>query len=143
MTMTGRGSLCSNASRLFDGEVQMRLYQASFFVGLAAGFVAGARAGREKYDQLVKVAKSAAENPTVQQAAGAIQAQASSLASTAAQKVGGQLQEKVPQLAQNAARTVSDRIPGLKHSGSPASGDGSASADSNGSKNWNGNPRSS
>lgn len=93
----------------------MRLYRLSFIAGFAAGFVVGTRAGREKYDQMVKLAKTAAENPTVQQAAGAIQAQASTLASTTAQKVGGQLHDKVPQVAQQAAHTVGERIPGLKH----------------------------
>jgi hypothetical protein len=100
----------------------MRFYRVSFIAGFAAGFVAGSRAGREKYDQMVKLAKSAAENPTVQQAAGVIQAQATSLASSAASKVGSQLQEKVPQVAQNAARTVSSHIPGRKHGNSAANG---------------------
>jgi BRCT domain type II-containing protein len=98
----------------------MRLYRLSFIAGFAAGFVAGTRAGREKYDQMVKLAKTAAENPTVQQAAGAIQAQASTLASTTAQKVGGQLHDKVPQMAHNAAHTVGERIPGFKHRNSAA-----------------------
>lgn len=120
----------------------MRLYRASFFVGFAAGFVAGARAGREKYDQMVKAAKAAAENPTVQQAAGAIQAQASSLASTAAQKVGGQLQEKMPQFAHSAARTVGDHIPGFKPGSSTVNG-GSADADSYSPHNGNGNRKKS
>ncbi len=107
----------------------MRLYRLSFIVGLAAGFVLGTRAGREKYDQMVRFAKNAAENPTVQQAAGAIQAQATTLASTTAQKVGGQLHDKVPQMAQQAAHTVGERIPGLKHRNSSGthrdgSGDG-------------------
>jgi hypothetical protein len=97
------------------GEVQMRLYRLSFVAGFAAGFVAGTRAGREKYDQMVKLAKSAAENPTVQQAAGAIQSHASTLANTTAQKFGGQLHDKVPQMAQHAAHTVGERLPGLKH----------------------------
>jgi uncharacterized protein (DUF2336 family) len=98
----------------------MRLYRLSFIAGFAAGFVAGTRAGREKYDQMVKLAKTAAENPTVQQAAGAIQAQASTLASTTAQKVGGQLHDKVPQMAQHAAHTVGERIPGFRHRNSSA-----------------------
>ena len=93
----------------------MRLYRLSFIAGFAAGFVAGTRAGRERYDQMVKLAKTAAENPTVQQAAGAIQAQASTLASTTAQKVGGQLHDKVPQMAHSAAHTVGERIPCFKH----------------------------
>ena len=96
----------------------MRFYRVSFVAGFAAGFVAGSRAGREKYDQLVKLAKSTAENPAVQQAAGAIQAQASSLASSAASKVG----DRVPQIAQNAARSVGGHIPGLKHGSTQANG---------------------
>src|SRR5262249_37164667 len=83
----------------FRGEVQMRLYRISFVAGSAAGFVAGTRAGREKYDQMVRMAKAAAENPTVQQAAGTIQTQAS----TAAQKVGSQLHDKLPPIAHSAA----------------------------------------
>ena len=98
----------------------MRLYRLSFIAGFAAGFVAGTRAGRERYDQMVKLAKTAVENPTVQQAAGAIQAQASTLASTTAQKVGGQLHDKVPQMAHHAAHTVGEHIPGLRHRDSSA-----------------------
>ena len=93
----------------------MRLYRLSFVAGFAAGFVFGTRAGREKYDQMVKMAKTAAENPTVQQAAGTIQAQAHSFASTTAQKVGSQLHDKVPPLAHSAAHTVADRIHGMRH----------------------------
>jgi len=98
----------------------MRLYRISFIAGFAAGFVTGTRAGRETYDQMVKVAKAAAENPSVQQAAGTIQTQASSLASTAAQKVGGQLHDKVPTIAHSAAHTVADRIHGIRHRNSAA-----------------------
>jgi len=93
----------------------MHLYRISFAAGLAIGFVLGTRAGRERYDQMVKFAKSTAENPTVQQAAGAIQAQATELFSTAVQKVGGQLHDRVPHMAQSAAHSVGERIPGLKH----------------------------
>jgi hypothetical protein len=126
MTRAKRGSHRSNAYGAFMGEIQMRLYRLSFIAGFAAGFVAGTRAGRERYDQMVKLAKTAAENPTVQQAAGAIQAQASTLASTTAQKVGGQLHEKVPHMAQQAAHTVGERIPGLRHrSASRTHGNGS------------------
>src|SRR5215813_1262042 len=102
----------------------MRLYRISFVAGFAAGFIAGTRAGREKYDQMVKMAKAAAENPTVQQAAGTIQTQATSLANTAAQKVGSQLHDKVPTMAQSAAHTVVEHIQGLRHRNS--SGDGQA-----------------
>jgi type IV secretory pathway TrbL component len=100
----------------------MRLYRITFVAGFAAGFIAGTRAGREKYDQMVKMAKAAAENPAVQQAAGTIQAQASSLASTAAQKVGGQLHDRVPPFAHSAAHTVAEHIQGLRHRNSDADG---------------------
>jgi hypothetical protein len=98
------------AANLFRGEVHMRLYRASFVVGFAAGFVAGARSGKETYDQIVKYAKTAFEHPAVQQARGTVQTQATGLA----QKVGGQLADKMPQMAQSAAHSVTDRIPGMR-----------------------------
>ena len=50
-----------------------------FFGGLAAGFVLGARAGRERYEEIVTSARKVWENPTVQEAAGVAQAQANKL----------------------------------------------------------------
>jgi hypothetical protein len=70
----------------------------SFLVGLATGYVLGTRAGRERYEQIMKAARALAENPTVQQAAGAVQAQATGLASQAGSK-------------------ITDRVPGLRHNG--------------------------
>jgi hypothetical protein len=102
----------------------------AFAAGFATGYVVGTRAGREKYDQLVKFARQTAEHPAVQQAAGVVQAQAAGLA----QKVGGQLQEKVPQMAHSAAHSVGGHIAGLKNRnghGSSASNGGKGS--SNGS----------
>lgn len=73
-------------------------YRVTFIVGFAAGFIAGARAGRERYEQIVRLARRIADNPAVQQAAGAIQAQASTFAGTARNKVSEQLHDKVPWL---------------------------------------------
>ena len=89
----------------------MRFYRITFVAGLACGYVAGSAAGRERYDQLVKFARTVSEHPAVQQAAGSLQAQATGLASTATQKVS----DKVPQMAQSAMHTVGDRMPGKKH----------------------------
>jgi hypothetical protein len=47
-----------------------------FLGGLAAGFVLGSRAGRQAYDELARTAKKVKESPTVQEAAGVVQAQA-------------------------------------------------------------------
>jgi hypothetical protein len=54
----------------------MRTYKVTFVSGLAAGYVLGTRAGRERYDRLRKFVRSASDNPAVQQAAGVLQAQA-------------------------------------------------------------------
>ncbi len=58
-----------------------------FIGGLAAGFVLGARAGREKYEEIVDSAKKVWENPTVQEAAGVAQAQANRLYSEGKDKL--------------------------------------------------------
>jgi hypothetical protein len=50
-----------------------------FIGGLAAGFVLGARAGREKYDELVIKGRKVLDHPTVQEATGVAQAQANRL----------------------------------------------------------------
>jgi hypothetical protein len=50
-----------------------------FISGLAAGFVLGSRAGREKYEEIRTNAKKVWEHPTVQEAAGVAQAQANKL----------------------------------------------------------------
>ncbi|HSR86548.1 MAG TPA: hypothetical protein VLM11_20425 [Streptosporangiaceae bacterium] len=105
----------------------MGMYRMAFAAGFATGYVVGTRAGRERYEQLVKLARQTAEHPAVQQAAGVVQAQA--------QKVGGQLQEKVPQVAQSAAQSVGSHIPGIR------SKNGHGSAGTNGGKGaGNGSP---
>ena len=69
-----------------------------FIAGLGVGFVLGARAGRERYEQMAKLARKAADNPAVQQAAGAMQAQAAGLVKT----TKGKLADQVPKLAETA-----------------------------------------
>jgi hypothetical protein len=59
-----------------------------FLGGLAAGFVLGARAGREKYEEIVATARKVREHPTVQEARGVVQEQATRLASTGKEKLG-------------------------------------------------------
>ncbi|MEV4690435.1 hypothetical protein AB0K27_04810 [Micromonospora echinospora] len=59
-----------------------------FLGGLAAGFVLGARAGREKYEELVVRGRKVLDHPTVQEAAGVAQAQATRLYSESKDKLG-------------------------------------------------------
>jgi len=80
----------------------------AFVVGLGVGFVLGARAGRERYEQMVRVTRKAADSPAVQQAAGAIQAQAAGLVKT----TKGKLADQVPKLTDSArtrAKTARDK----------------------------------
>ncbi|WP_431973961.1 hypothetical protein [Micromonospora haikouensis] len=58
-----------------------------FLGGLAAGFVLGARAGREKYEELVVRGRKVLDHPTVQEAAGVAQAQANRLYSEGREKL--------------------------------------------------------
>ncbi|MGC4815191.1 hypothetical protein ACLQ29_32175 [Micromonospora sp. DT228] len=59
-----------------------------FLGGLAAGFVLGARAGREKYEELMVRGRKVLDHPTVQEAAGVAQAQANKLYSEGKDKLG-------------------------------------------------------
>lgn len=88
-------------------------YRYIFLAGLGAGFVIGARAGRERYEQLLRLARRVADNPTVQQAAGAAQAQGTGLAKTARDK----LVDLVPRIAGSARSRIDDvrrHSPGIR-----------------------------
>jgi len=62
-----------------------------FLGGLAAGFVLGARAGREKYEEIRQTAQRIKDNPTIQEAAGVVQEQATRLYSESKDKVNDKL----------------------------------------------------
>jgi hypothetical protein len=81
---------------------QMR-YRATFVAGLAVGFIVGARAGRERYDQIVKFSKQVAGHPAVQKATNTVTTKATELGKTAA--------AKAPEFAKTAAATVSEQVP--------------------------------
>jgi alkylation response protein AidB-like acyl-CoA dehydrogenase len=100
----------------------MGKYRISFLAGVATGFVLGARAGRERYDQLVKAAKTIAEHPAVQQAAGTVQAQAAGLAATAGTKISDEVRNRVTPLAKSAKDKVGEHVPGRHAHDHPTSG---------------------
>ena len=58
-----------------------------FVGGLALGYVLGTRAGREKYDELVGNARQLWQHPSVQEAAGVVQAQGQRLVSEGRRRV--------------------------------------------------------
>ena len=103
---------------------QMR-YRATFFAGLAVGFVVGTRAGRERYEQMKKLARKAAESPAVRKATRAAGVKATELTKVAKDKAATRV-PKLTETAKNSASKVRgqlDRIPG-RHAASQPEGEG-------------------
>jgi hypothetical protein len=63
----------------------------SFLLGAAIGYILGARAGRQRYEDIVAIARRVAGSQTVQSTAGVIQAQASDLTSKAKDRIAATL----------------------------------------------------
>jgi hypothetical protein len=80
-----------------------------FITGLAAGFVLGSRAGREKYEEIRSNAKKVWEHPSVQEAAGVAQAQANKLYSESKDKIqSSKLGEKLNTTSSTSSSSTSD-----------------------------------
>ena len=58
----------------------------SFLLGIAIGYVLGTRAGRERYEDIVAVARRVVGSQTVQSTAGVLQAQLHEVAEQAKQR---------------------------------------------------------
>ena len=87
-----------------------------FLTGLAVGFVAGTRAGRERYEQMVKLSRKAAESPAVQKATRSAGSMAAGLTKAAGQKAAEQM-PKITETAKTSASKVRgqlDRLPGRR-----------------------------
>ncbi|WP_432486152.1 YtxH domain-containing protein [Kineococcus esterisolvens] len=93
-----------------------------FLAAGAAGYVLGARAGRERYEQISSVASRAWGNPKVQQKVGDLEGKATDVAKQA----GAAAQEKVGAAAGSVAGTVRSKVGG----GSGGSADDGDSGDS-------------
>ena len=81
-------------------------------IGAAVGYVLGARAGRERYEQIVRIARKTVGSQTVQSTAGVLQAQLDGLADRAraaiAERLPGRLGDRLP-------RSVPERVNGSAH----------------------------
>jgi hypothetical protein len=82
-------------------------YKAVFAVGFAAGYVLGARAGRQRYEQIKKMSKSFAASPAVQHTAESMQAQAAQLTAQARRM----MQEKAGSMSQDLIDKVTSKLP--------------------------------
>jgi hypothetical protein len=67
----------------------------TFLLGIAVGYVLGSRAGRERYEQIVRTAERVKANPTVQEAAGMVQAQTTRLMNTGRDVVRSTMNDKL------------------------------------------------
>ena len=106
-------------------------FKATFLAGLAIGFIAGTRAGRERYEQMVKMARKTAENPTVRKVTRAAGGKATELTKVAKDKAATRV-PKLTETAKNSASKVRgqlDRIPG-RHAASEPGTDGEPGTDS-------------
>ncbi len=98
-----------------------------FLTGLAAGFVLGSRAGREKYEEIRANAQKIWENPTVQEAAGVAQAQANKLYSEGKDKLqSSKLGEKLNTGTTSSSTSTTDELlaPSDSLAGSKGTGTG-------------------
>jgi hypothetical protein len=87
-------------------------YKAVFIAGVAVGFMAGSRAGRGAYDQIIATGRKVAGHPKVQQATSTVQAKATDLTKTAAAKAPDYAKNAAAN-ATNAAKTASTQVPKL------------------------------
>jgi len=61
-------------------------YRAMFVAGLAVGYVLGAKAGRERYEQIMKAGQQVAGNPAVQKATQTVTTKTTEVTKTAVAK---------------------------------------------------------
>ncbi|WP_035849413.1 hypothetical protein [Kitasatospora azatica] len=80
------------------------MWKLSFIVGAAAGYVLGARAGRQRYEQLAAAAQKVAQNPRVQDATHRAKESAGAAAGKAVDAVTGKVGEKLP-------NALTERVP--------------------------------
>jgi len=97
-------------------------YKAVFIAGVAVGFLAGSRAGRGAYDQIIAGGRKVAGHPKVQQATSAAQAKAADLTKTAAAKAPDYAKSAATN-ATAAAKSASTQVPKIVSSAKQAATD--------------------
>ena len=101
----------------------------TFLAGLVVGYVVGARAGRERYEQRVKLGRKVVEHPAVQNATRTAGSKATELSKAAGQKAAEQM-PKITETAKSSASKVRDRIPGRNSAnGDNTTGNGTRPSD--------------
>ncbi|GAA2310984.1 YtxH domain-containing protein [Streptomyces caniferus] len=91
-------------------------YRLTFIAGLATGYVLGARAGRERYEQLRKAAQRISQNPAVRNTAESAALTGREAASKAFGTVSAKVGDRLP-------GSVTDRVRSLREQRSPGEDD--------------------
>ncbi|MBV9093728.1 MAG: hypothetical protein JO132_07615 [Streptosporangiaceae bacterium] len=99
--------------------------KATFIFGFAIGFIAGTRAGRERYEQMVSLGRQAANHPAVQRATQTAGAKASEYSKVASQKASERM-PKLTETAKSSATRVRDRMGSQRDSGGQSAVDGTS-----------------
>lgn len=107
--------------------------KAMFLTGAAVGYVLGARAGRERYEQICRVTSSVRGNPKIQQATETVSQRGSEVvhkvtdtAAEKAQSMAGVAAEKAQTVAGAVAEKAPNWMPGSRGSGESDSGSAEA-----------------
>ncbi|MEV6959433.1 YtxH domain-containing protein [Streptomyces sp. NPDC051207] len=84
-------------------------YRLTFVAGLALGYVLGTRAGRERYEQLMKSARQVAQNPAVRNTAESAAQQGKHFAGKAYHVVSDKVGDRMPESVAQRVRTLRER----------------------------------
>lgn len=67
----------------------------SFLLGLGVGYVLGSKAGRQRYEQLLRSWRRVRDNPSVQEAAGLVQARAENVVGAVKSRIGSETPDRL------------------------------------------------
>jgi len=84
------------------------MWKVTLIVGVGIGYILGAKAGRQRYEQIAGAARQIKENPKVQDAAGKARQQAGAVAGKAAGAMADKVGDRLP-------NSVTDRVPYFAH----------------------------
>ncbi len=65
-------------------------FRLTLALGFAIGYVLGSKAGRQRYEQIMRTARKLKDNPSVQGAAGMLQAQADNAVGAVKERLGSE-----------------------------------------------------
>ena len=102
-------------------------YRAMFIAGLAVGFVLGARAGRERYEQIMKYGHQVADHPAVQKATQTVTVKTTEYTKTAMSKAPDIVKTagaQVPKMVGSAKQKAADHMPSRMRGNDGAVDDG-------------------